>query len=138
MSTSATPSAPLTTWRWGNRIGAPDIRPSSFRKAMIEPVKVTAPIASPSDISTMLPGGVGPAALVPNAPGVDGAAVFDAEGLGRIKRSGGDQHRGQADQRMEHRHQLRHRRHLHGASAPCADAAADGDAEDDEKPGECA
>ena len=32
----------------------PDIRPSSFRKAMIEPVKVIAPIATPIDISTRL------------------------------------------------------------------------------------
>ena len=32
------------------------MRPSSLRKAMIEPVKVIAPIASPSDISMMLPG----------------------------------------------------------------------------------
>src|SRR6202020_2446883 len=71
-----------------------------------------------------------------NATGVDGAALFDAEGFGRIKRSGGDQYGRQADQRMEHRHQWGHRRHLHGARAPCADAAADGDAKNDEKPGE--
>ena len=44
------------SWRCGSRIGAPDIRPSSLRKAMIEPVKVTAPMARPSDISMMLAG----------------------------------------------------------------------------------
>ena len=71
-----------------------------------------------------------------DAAGVNDVALFDAEGLGRVKRPGGDQHGGQADQRMEHRHQLRHRRHLHGASAPRADAPADGDPENDEQPGE--
>ena len=35
-----------------NRIGAPDIRPSSLAKAMTEPEKVMAPMARPSDIST--------------------------------------------------------------------------------------
>ena len=32
------------------------MRPSSFKKAMIEPVKVIAPMAWPSDISMMLCG----------------------------------------------------------------------------------
>jgi hypothetical protein len=32
-------------WRIGSMIGLPDMRPSSFRKAMIEPVKVIAPMA---------------------------------------------------------------------------------------------
>jgi hypothetical protein len=32
-------------------IGLPDMRPSSFRKAMIEPVKVMAPMATPRLIS---------------------------------------------------------------------------------------
>ena len=66
--------------------------------------------------------------------GVDDVALFDAEGLGRVKRSGGDQHRGQADERMEHCHQLGHSRHLHGAGTPCADGAADRDAKNDERP----
>ena len=33
-------------WRAGSMIGAPLMRPSSLRKAMTEPVKVTAPMAS--------------------------------------------------------------------------------------------
>ena len=35
-------------------IGAPVMRPDSLRKAITEPVKVTAPMATPSDISTRL------------------------------------------------------------------------------------
>ena len=38
-------------WFW-KVSGAPDILPSSFRKAMTEPEKVTAPMARPSDISS--------------------------------------------------------------------------------------
>ena len=43
-----------TTSRQGNTygmIGLPDMRPSSFAKAMTEPVKVMAPMATPSAIS---------------------------------------------------------------------------------------
>ena len=69
MTTSATPSAPLITWRCGNMIGAPDMRPSSLRKAMIEPVKVIAPIARPSDISMMLPGWMMAPSSMPKASG---------------------------------------------------------------------
>ena len=49
---SAAPSATFTTWRIGSMIGLPDMRPSSFRKAMTEPVKVIAPMATPRLIST--------------------------------------------------------------------------------------
>ena len=42
------------TWRIGSMIGAPLMRAESLRNAMIEPVNVTAPIATPSDISTRL------------------------------------------------------------------------------------
>jgi hypothetical protein len=45
------------------------MRPSSFRKAMIEPVNVTAPIASPIDISMMLPGWMTPTSSMPKASG---------------------------------------------------------------------
>ena len=38
-------------WRAGSMIGLPDMRPSSFRKAMTEPVKVIAPMATPRLIS---------------------------------------------------------------------------------------
>ena len=61
------------TCRTGRMIGLPDMRPSSFRKAMIEPVKVIAPMATPSDIST-------------SACAVDVAERADAEGLRRIER----------------------------------------------------
>ena len=55
ISTSRAPARPmLMRCRLGSMIGLPDMRPSSLRKAMIEPVKVTAPIAAPSDISTRL------------------------------------------------------------------------------------
>ncbi len=48
-------------WRIGRMIGLPDMRPDSLAKAMTEPVKVMAPMATPSAISTrlavlMLPG----------------------------------------------------------------------------------
>ena len=60
-TTSAIASAMLMTCRAGRMIGAPLIRADSFRKAITEPVKVSAPMATPSDISTrlwvwMLPG----------------------------------------------------------------------------------
>ena len=41
----------LSRWRWGSRIGAPDILPLSLAKAISEPVKVMAPIATPRDSS---------------------------------------------------------------------------------------
>jgi hypothetical protein len=44
----------LITCRAGNRIGLPDILPLSFRKAITEPEKVTAPIATPKPISMRL------------------------------------------------------------------------------------
>ena len=42
------------TWRIGRMIGAPLMRPESFRNAITEPVKVTAPMATPIDISIRL------------------------------------------------------------------------------------
>jgi hypothetical protein len=53
-NTSEAASARFTRCRCGSRIGAPLMRPSSLRKAMTEPVKVMAPMARPSDISTRL------------------------------------------------------------------------------------
>ena len=50
-TTRAMPSAAFTTWRIGSMIGLPDMRPSSFRNAMTDPVKVTAPMATPRLIS---------------------------------------------------------------------------------------
>ena len=57
------------TWRTGSMIGAPLMRPESFRKAMIEPVKVMAPMAVPSDISTRLAAWISPTAPMPKAAG---------------------------------------------------------------------
>ena len=59
--TIAAKSATLMTWRPGSRIGLPLMRPESLRNAITEPVKVSAPMATPSAISTrldlwMLPG----------------------------------------------------------------------------------
>ena len=76
-------------------------------------------MATPSDISIrlcawMLPG------------------VADAEGLRRVERGRRDEHRGKADQRVERRDQLRHRRHRDAPGDDGADAAADGDAGDDQ------
>ena len=51
---SAAASAMLMTCRPGRMIGAPLMRPESFRKAITEPVKVMAPMATPIDISTRL------------------------------------------------------------------------------------
>ena len=104
-------------------IGLPDMRPESLRKAMIEPVKVMAPMAAPSDISTRL-------------CGVDRARHADAEGFRRVEGGRRHQHRRQADQRMERRDQLRHRRHGDAPRDHRADAAADGDAADDHRPGQ--
>ncbi|MND05871.1 hypothetical protein D3C83_269040 [compost metagenome] len=59
----------LMTWRAGRRIGLPDIRPSSFRKAMTEPVKVTAPMAQPSDISIRLAPWISSPEPMPKAEG---------------------------------------------------------------------
>ena len=55
--------------RAGSRIDAPDMRPDSLAKAMTEPVKVTAPMAAPKDISTRLATRMLPGAPMPNASG---------------------------------------------------------------------
>ena len=78
------------TWRCGSMIGLPDMRPSSLRKAMTEPVKVIAPMATPSD-------------HLDQARAVDRAGLADAEGLRRVERAGRDQHGREADQRVEER-----------------------------------
>ncbi|GBD42488.1 hypothetical protein HRbin39_01882 [bacterium HR39] len=52
------------------------------------------------------------------------------------KRRSGDEHRGQTHQRVEGRHQLRHRRHLDAPGDHVADGAADGDANDDRHVGQ--
>ena len=84
---------------------------------MIEPVKVIAPMATPSAISNRLAPLMAPI-----------ASASDAEGLRRIERGGRHQHRGKADERVEESHELRHLRHLHALGDNGADAAADGEA----------
>ena len=63
---------------------------------------------------------------------MDVARRADAERLRRIQRRGGDEHRGEADQRVECRDKLRQRRHLDAQRDEGADAAADDDAEEDQ------
>ena len=66
------------TWRSGSRIGLPDMLPLSLRKAITEPEKVIAPIATPRPISIRLTGKMlttdGPRGLIrtaiPNASGL--------------------------------------------------------------------
>ena len=99
------------------------MRPESFKKAMIEPVKVMAPMATPSDISIRLC-----VWMARRRP--------DAEGLRRVEGGRGDEHGGETDQRMEGRDQLRHRRHRNAPRGHGADAAADGDAAQDHRPGQ--
>ena len=60
----------------------------------------------------------------------------DAEGLRRIERRRGDQHRREADQRVERGDELRHRRHRDAARDDRADAAAGADRDDEQEPGE--
>ena len=91
----------LMTWRPGSRMGLPLMRPDSFRKAMIEPEKVIAPMATPRPSSTRLTGLMSA-----------GDGVHDAEGAGVEEGRGADQHGGEADEAVEAGDQFRHRRHL--------------------------
>ncbi len=63
------PSAILMTWRPGSVIGAPLMRPESFRNAITEPVNVMAPMATPSDISIRLWPWMAPSTPMPKAAG---------------------------------------------------------------------
>ena len=53
----------------GRMIGAPLMRADSFRNAITEPVKVSAPMATPSDISTRLCGWMWPGVPMSKASG---------------------------------------------------------------------
>ena len=53
-STRRMPSPRFTMCCMGKTTGLPEIRPCSLPKAMMEPVKVIAPMATPSDISIRL------------------------------------------------------------------------------------
>ena len=50
-------------------IGLPDMRPDSLAKAITEPAKVMAPMATPSDISKRLAGAMLPGTPMPKASG---------------------------------------------------------------------
>ena len=58
-----------------NVIGEPDIIPLSFKKAIIEPEKVIAPIAAPRDISIKLASLIFPTMPRPNASGFKNADI---------------------------------------------------------------
>ena len=69
----------LMTCRSGSRIGLPDMLPFNFRKAITEPEKVIAPMATPSPISIRLCG-----KMLTNdglAIGVTRTAIPNASGL---------------------------------------------------------
>ncbi len=66
---SASASTMLMIWRAGRMIGAPLMRPDSFRKAITEPVKVMAPMATPSDISMSVAFGILPTVPMSKAAG---------------------------------------------------------------------
>ena len=99
----------------------PLMLPLSLRKAITEPEKVMAPMATPRPISIRLTGKMlridGPAI------GVIRTAIPNAYGIQVSGRA--DQHRGHADEAVEGRDQLRHCRHLDLARGDQADAAAD-------------
>ena len=58
-----------------NVIGDPDIKPLSFKNAIIEPEKVIAPIAAPRDISIRLASFILPIIPSPNASGFKKADI---------------------------------------------------------------
>ena len=64
----------LMAWRCGSNIGAPDMVPCNLAKAITEPEKVIAPMATPSDISTRLAVIMAPFLTIPNASGDKNAA----------------------------------------------------------------
>ena len=68
-NTSASASAMLMMWRPGSMIGLPLMRADSLRKAMIEPVNVMAPMATPNDISIRLAPWIWPSAPMSKAAG---------------------------------------------------------------------
>jgi len=122
---SAAASARLMTWRPGSVIGLPLMRPESLRKAITEPVKVMAPMATPIDISIRL-------------WGVDVAVGCRCRTRSAHRtRPAATQHRRHADQRVKARDQFRHRGHRHLARDHGADAATEAQARDhqDDGPG---
>src|SRR5262249_17975683 len=68
-ATMARARAMLMAWRAGRMMAAPLMRPDNFRNAITEPVNVTAPIATPSDISMRLDVWIAPTVPMSNAAG---------------------------------------------------------------------
>ena len=66
---------------------------------------------------------------------MDRAGRADAESRRIVERGGGDEDRGEADQRMEGGDELRHRRHRDAPGDHRADTAADRQAEHDQEEG---
>ena len=94
------------------------MRPDSLPNAITEPENVIAPMNVPMKSSSLLPGGIG---------------VGKPERDRIVDRGDGDQHRRQADQRVERRDELGHLRHLHAPRDHRADRAADRDADEDHR-----
>ena len=88
---------------------------------MIEPVKVSAPIAAPKR-------------HLDAALRMDFARRRDAECIRRIEGCRRHEHRRQADERMERRDELRHRRHGDAPRRHRTNGAADAETGDDENP----
>ena len=115
--TTTIASRRVTSWPPGIMTGRDGVirRPISLPEAISEPVNVIEPMITSSDGGDVV------------HQRRDGAR--EAEVL-----VDGDQGRRAAADRVEQRHQLGHRRHLHGAGGVQAVAAADGDAGEDDDP----
>ena len=109
-TTQATTAARLSRCRPGSSSGLLRMTPCSLPNATTDPVKVIAPTKMPTNVSTRW---------------------IERFGAGRSATSGcerdreADEHRGRADEAVEDRDQLRHRRHLHARRERGADGAAD-------------
>ena len=102
----------LIQLRPGSMSGAELIRADSLRNATIDPVNVTAPMKTPTMTSTEW---------------MPGYAVRSYE------RVPADEHRGQADEAVEHRDELGHAGHLDLAGPVQPDDRPDGHRRDDER-----
>ena len=124
-------------WRSGRMIGLPDMRPDSFKKAMTEPVKVMAPMATPSDISMRLAKWMAPRSPMPKLSGACSAAAatntaarptseWNAATSSGIAVIGDAPRRDGADEHPFHRgrlHLFRRVQHEHMAKALALEAA---------------
>ena len=108
-------SARVTSWPPGTLIGLPGMTPISLPDAISEPVKVMPPMTMSRTVGTETSSGIefGSERLEAREPEV----VVDR-----------DEGRRAAADRVEQRHQLRHRGHLHGPRGVQAEPAADRDA----------